>query len=102
MINKAVYSFWSKPSKLNGGLKVYHCRWKDPLLHFCGWIISIFQTRQHYDAVEFVTDSRGAKAFVDSLDLPFTSVKVALDDLDHVAPAMWMTGKLKQLLKTTT
>lgn len=91
---KYVLSFWSKPSEKNGGLKVFKCRWRNPLLHMCGWIISSVEAKKH-GHLELVTDSNGASVFADTLHLPFDTVKTTLDSINHIDPGMWMSGKLK-------
>jgi hypothetical protein len=53
------------------------------------------QSKKLYESVELVTDTRGAKAFIDAIKLPFTSVRVELDSINIIPSSLWMAGKLK-------
>lgn len=92
---KIVLSFWSKPARNFGGIKYNNCRWHNPLLHCCGWIISTMLAKEKYSKVELVTDTEGLEVFEKHFKLPFDNISTALNDIEDVYSALWMTGKLK-------
>jgi hypothetical protein len=50
--------------------------------------------REYYDEVELVTDSLGKELLIDELKLPYTSVKVVLDDINGYPWQFWAIAKL--------
>lgn len=94
---KIIQSFWSKPfmrsesiwvdGRLNGG-------WPHRILNYYSWALSCLQLRKYYDSVELVTDKIGKEIFIDKIGLPYTSVAVVLDDINHYNAGLWAMGKL--------
>ena len=94
---KIVHSFWSKPllkndtgdiySKVNGG-------WRAQQYYYYSWALSCLKFREFYDKVELVTDEYGYDLLIKKLNLPYTSVKVELDKLNHYPDVLWAIGKL--------
>jgi len=95
---KIVQSFWSKPfieteslsltdSRFNGG-------WPHRLFNYYSWALSCLQLRKFYDQVELVTDEFGKEILIDKLNLPYTHVSVALNNINHFHPGLWALGKL--------
>ncbi len=95
MFMKIVHSFWSKPflahSKINdktfGG-------WRDIKYHYLSWALSCLSFRKQYRDIELVTDQKGKAILIDMLNLPYTSVRVELNHLDHYPASLWAIGKL--------
>lgn len=91
---KIVQSLWSARA-LKYGIKKYHFHWKSPKYHWYSWVLSSHQASHLYDKVELVTDTEGAKHLVDWLQLPYTSVKTALDNIpSSVNIELWAYGKI--------
>lgn len=94
---KIIQSLWSKPGfkkdKLNdsdrnkGG-------WTDKKYNYFSWALSCLQFRKYYDEVELVTDKPGYDLLVNKLELPYTSVKTVLDDLNQYHTDLWALGKI--------
>ncbi|MCD8078847.1 MAG: hypothetical protein LUF04_00020, partial [Bacteroides sp.] len=49
---------------------------------------------QHYDKVELVTDQAGKELLIDRMELPYDSVRVVLDDINHYPSLLWALGKI--------
>ena len=81
---KIVYSLWSKPRVMSADHRVCLA-------------LSVLMARQHYDTVEMVTDSPGAR-LLERMGLEFSALRTDLDDLD-VPPAAWAAGKLVAYLR---
>jgi len=58
------------------------------------WTLSCLQFRKFYTDVELVTDRSGYQLLIEKLKLPYTSVKVVLDDINHYPKKLWAAGKL--------
>jgi len=94
---KIVQSFWSKPclqsellmndSRLDGG-------WPHRSLNYYSWALSCLQLRRFYEEVELVTDRAGKEILIDFLQLPYTSVRIELNALDHYDAGLWSIGKV--------
>jgi hypothetical protein len=89
---KIVQSLWSKPGKQKGDLN--KCGWLDRKHNYMAWALSAFQFRKYYDQLELVTDSDGHDLLVNKLQLPYTSVQIVLDELDHYDENLYTLGKL--------
>jgi hypothetical protein len=94
---KIVQSFWSKPflhadadenARFKGG-------WLHQRYHLYSWALSCCSFGQFYKQVELVTDTPGKALLIDLLELPYTKVTVALDDLQDYPTRLWALGKLK-------
>lgn len=77
---KVVYSHWSAPRFMSVDHRIILA-------------VSVLLARQHYDRVEMVTDSKGARLF-EKMQLPFTSVRTDLEGFD-VNPMAWAAGKMQ-------
>ena len=88
MINKVVYSYWSKPSKgKNVGFNSIKA------FSNCA-TLSVLNSKKWFDKVELVTDKKGYKLLIDKLKLPFDTVVVDLDKLNNIDKKHWAIGKL--------
>ncbi|MCD8078852.1 MAG: hypothetical protein LUF04_00045 [Bacteroides sp.] len=84
---KIVQSYWSKPG-------VEHMSWAEKEMHYYSWTLSCLKLKQHYDKVELVTDQAGKELLIDRMRLPYDSVRVVLDDINHYSPVLWALGKI--------
>lgn len=93
---KMVQSYWSKPGKANSDDLFYRnaSGWYDKKYNYMAWALSCLNLRKHYDQVELVTDAEGKKLLIDKLELPYTSVQVGLESLDHYPDGLWAMGKM--------
>ena len=94
---KIVQSLWSKPGEKPGAKhfpEINKCGWPDKKYNYISWALSCLQFRKYYDEVELVTDKAGCDLLVDRLGLPYTSVKVVLDDLNDYHPHLFALGKI--------
>jgi hypothetical protein len=94
---KIVQSLWSKPGRRKAGQRfeeVNRCSWADKKYNYFSWVLSCYQFREFYDEVELVTDAAGYDLLINRLELPYTSVKVVLDDLNDYHPELWALGKI--------
>lgn len=94
---KIVQSYWSKPSLKKENFNISDRNkggWVDKKYNYMSWALSCLQFRKHYDKVELVTDSIGYDLLIDKLGLPYTSVKVCLDDLNEYNSDLWALGKI--------
>ncbi len=94
---KIVQSYWSKPSE--GSRSRFHQDrsaggWREQRHHYMSWAYSCLQLRKYYSKVELVTDQYGKELLIDRLQLPYTSVRVELDQLNHYDKHLWTLGKL--------
>jgi len=94
---KIVQSLWSKPGQKKakeGFAGQNKCGWPDKKYNYFSWALSVLQFRKYYDEVELVTDEAGRDLLVGKLALPYTSVRVELDRLNHYHPDLWAIGKI--------
>lgn len=94
---KIVQSLWTKPGRRKtreGFADPNHCGWADKKYNYFSWVLSCHQFRKYYDEVELVTDEAGYDLLINKLKLPYTSVKVELDELNHYHPDLWALGKI--------
>ena len=96
---RAVWTFWSAPY-----CDHYHRFWHSEKHHLFSWVLSFAQASQHYPDTLLVTDSRGARMLVDSLQLPFRHVDLRFDELNTATydNEWWVLGKLKTYAAQTT
>lgn len=91
---KIVHSLWSKPWE-RVGIGGVRGGYPTPEHYWASWAYSVLTAGRNYDGnLELVTDSVGAFALVDRLQLPFRSVRVVLDDIADVDPSLWAAGKI--------
>ena len=88
MIDKVIYSHWSKPAKD----KYVGFNSKEAFADCAR--LSIIYSRKWFDKVELITDKKGFEFLIDDLKLPFTDVKIELDKLNHIGSTHWAIGKL--------
>ncbi|MBN9384015.1 MAG: hypothetical protein J0H74_24905 [Chitinophagaceae bacterium] len=89
---KIVQSFWSKPGKKGDGFNNFG--WPDRKFNFFAWTLSLLQFRKYYPEVELVTDKEGYNLLVEKLELPYTSTRVCLDELNDYHPELFALGKI--------
>lgn len=87
---KCVYSLWTAPS---GDIRNKALNWVSPKAHLYSWVLSVNTSAKHFKEVELVTDELGKKILIDELKLPFTSVKVVLDEYIEYKD-FWAFGKI--------
>lgn len=101
---KIVQSFWSAPTlakstseEPEGVVKILERKtggWLDKKYNYISWALSCLTFRKYYSEVELITDDRGKQLLIDKLELPYTSVIVSLDKLNHQHLGLWATAKL--------
>ncbi len=91
MIDKIVYSLWTRPSKKN--LLESVTNWKSPKAHIYCLALSVLRSSEFFDEVELVTDSAGYD-ILKKIKLPFTSVDLKLDEIDEAHRDFWALGKI--------
>jgi hypothetical protein len=87
---KAVFSFWNT----SGNALVQATNWANPKFHLYSWTLAVNQAAKFFDEVELVTDSASLPIFKE-LDLPFTSIRTDLDELEKYPKSFWSLGKIK-------
>jgi hypothetical protein len=89
MIDKAVYSFWTKPMGdtyvgFNSEKSLIECI-----------SISVMMSKNYFSKVELVTDIRGKELLIDKYNIPFTSVSIELEEaLKDIDQKHWAIGKI--------
>lgn len=94
---KIVQSYWSKPSLKTGNINISDRNkggWVDKKYNYMSWALSCLQFKKYYDKVELVTDAIGYDFLINKLELPYTSVRVDLDNLNDYHPDLWALGKI--------
>ena len=94
---KIIQSLWSKPAQkesVENLSDVNKCSWLDRRYNYFSWTISALQFTKFYDHVELITDKKGYDLLINKLELPYSHVKVVLDDLNHYDAKLWTIGKL--------
>lgn len=84
MINKALYSFWSKP---NTGFNT-----EEDLINCLK--LSLLFSKKWFDKTELVTDKAGKKLIIDKHKLDFDNVVVCLDKYNIYNERYWSIGKI--------
>jgi hypothetical protein len=88
---KIVHTFWTRPAK--GNLTDFAAGWSGVLQHYCSWILSAWQAKETYGNISLVTDTAGAKLFLNVLKLPYDSVDTSLEQL-NVPTRFWSAAKV--------
>lgn len=94
---KIVQSFWTKPTFQNKDISaVDRLRggWNSQLDHLTSWALSCHQLRKFYDEVELVTDEVGKQILVDQMQLPYSNVRIELDQFNSLSSDLWAVGKI--------
>lgn len=87
---KIVYSLWTAPS---GDITKHATNWISSKAHLYSWVLSVNKMKEFHKEIELVTDDLGKKILVDTLELPFTSVKVELNNIEEYKD-FWALGKI--------
>lgn len=90
MIQKAVFSFWTKP---NADIWKQD-RWLYPDYAWYSWVVAVNCAKQWFDKVELVTDQAGGNILTEWLGLKFDSVRTDLEELS-IDNNFWSYGKIK-------
>ena len=91
---KIVHSYWSKPGLTASVTDKNFGGWSEKKYFYYSWAFSCLKFREYYDDVELVTDKNGYRIFIELFQLPYTSVKVELDQLNDYHEKLWAIGKL--------
>ena len=94
---KIVQSLWSKPGQKKNGASfsdANRCGWPDKKYNYYSWALSALQFKKFYDRIELVTDRQGYDLLINKLELPYTDVKVVLDDLNDYDRDLYALGKV--------
>lgn len=94
---RIVHSLWTKPVEKRGHFSLTDRAlggWSDKKYYYMSWALSCLRACSLYERVELVTDTRGKALLIDCLQLPYTRVQVALDELDEYDPDLWALGKI--------
>lgn len=94
----AVYSFFSKPF-LSSGRKAQG-KLDEHFFYQC-WILTVLLAKRIFPEVHLVTDDEGKKILIDLLELPFDSVSLDLNDIQHIPSELWAYGKIIAYQKQT-
>lgn len=89
---KIVQSLWSRPARSNSGLA--NAGWPDRKYHYLSWTLSALQFSAFYPELELVTDKEGYDLLINKLELPYTTVRVVLDELNDYHPELFALGKI--------
>ena len=90
---KAVFSFWSKPSK--GSLHKRFAGFPDKGYFDTAFRLALLTAKKNFTSTQLVTDTEGYKMLVLDMGLAFDEVSLALDDIADMPANLWMFGKLK-------
>lgn len=88
MVNKIVYSHWSKPAGRE------FVGFNSEKMLAATTYLSVRYSLRWFDEVELVTDQAGKELLVDKYKIPYTSVRTDLDQINHINPIHWAYGKL--------
>ncbi len=97
----ALQSFWTKPAlnkytskhETSKPHERYLGGWTAQRQHWCSWVLSCLSASRHYE-VHLVTDRKGKEILIDALELPYTQVSLALEDIKDLSADFWAFGKL--------
>lgn len=89
MIKKAIYSYWEdNRKKVNGG----YTSKKNLAISLT---LSVELALKQFEEVELITNTYGKNLLIDKYKVPFTSVKVVLDQFDNILnPDFWAYVKI--------
>lgn len=92
---KIVQTFWSCNKPDVSSLLAHKAGWPEASYHYMSWVLSCLQARKYYNEVELVTDQIGKALLIDQLQLPYTDVRVVLDEqMDGRAENLWALPKI--------
>lgn len=93
---KIVQSFWSTPYQSRDVFFLNSGGWSHRTFNYMGWALSCLRFKKYYK-VELVTDTFGKELLIDTLELPYDSVSLKLDELNdkyHNHKNIWALGKI--------
>jgi len=91
---KIVQSLWSKPGRQDNPAEYNKCGWGNRKYNYFSWALSALQFREYYDTLELVTDRAGYELLIEKMELPYTDVKVVLDEINHFHEDLFIAGKI--------
>lgn len=94
---KIIQSFWTKPLLKNNNHNITDRRnggWYNKKYNYISWTLSCLQFRNFYSSVELVTDKLGYDLLINRLELPYTNVRIVLDDLNQYHSDLWSLSKM--------
>jgi hypothetical protein len=94
---RLVQSFWSKPfaqSLGNTRRTEGYGGWMLKKYNYFSIALSCLQLCSFYDCVELITDEMGRYLLIEKMGLPYTSVRVELNQLDKFDSCLWALGKI--------
>ena len=68
--------------------------WAAPEYHIMGWALSCLQLHKLYGNVTLYANSPAARLLIDTLQLPYTNVNLAPDELTLIHPNLWVLSKI--------
>jgi hypothetical protein len=94
---KIIQSYWTKPfyTKENDdweGRKMGG--WNHRKYYYMSWALSCLRLKKHYNHIELITDVKGNEALINLLKLPYDTVRIELDKLNHYHEDLWALGKI--------
>lgn len=95
MINKLVYSHWSKPAEET------HVGFNSEAMFIASLYLSVRQNGKWIKNTELVTDRAGEELIINKYGVPFKSVSVTLDEINHIDKRHWAIGKIEACRKQT-
>lgn len=98
---KIIQSFWSKPfikhkdfSEITEKMHRKSGGWLSEEIYYMSCALSCLKLKEFYNNVELVTDDFGKQLLIDELNLPYTSVRTDLEEINHISEELWAIGKL--------
>ena len=89
MIDKAIYSLWTKP------MNDFSVGFNSEEIFIKCLSISLEMSKNYFTHVELVTDIKGKELLIDKYGLPFTSVSIELEEaLKDIDSKHWAIGKI--------
>jgi len=91
---KIVQSQWSKPGENQNIAEENKGGWLKKKYNYFSWTLSALQLKKFYNNIELVTDKTGYELLINKLELPYSSVIVELDSLNHYPKDLFVLGKV--------
>ncbi|MFD2588181.1 DUF6734 family protein [Croceitalea marina] len=94
---RIIHSFWSRPFLKKANFNYYDRSaggWIDRRFNYYSWALSCLTFKKFYKDIVLYSDSYGATLLGDKLGLPYTEIKITLDQLDKYHLDLWAIGKL--------
>jgi hypothetical protein len=89
---KIIQTFWSSAcmDRMNVG---YNGGWLERKYNYMSWCLSCLLLKSLYSRVELITDEEGKRILIDRLHLPYSHVRVELNDLNRYNANLWWAAK---------